>query len=78
MDKKLFMNMCEEFNRRYFLELPEIYTSLYESKVEITLIKNTQILFTDFQINVTLDKFETAQLKNIFEVISFFHDYLLF
>ncbi|KAE9528812.1 hypothetical protein AGLY_012387 [Aphis glycines] len=51
-------------------KLPEVYTSLTlcEFNVEITLIKNIQLLFTDFQINVTVDEFETAKIKNILKI----------
>lgn len=78
MNKQLFNNMREKLTQRNLLELPEIYTALCEANVEITLIKNMQLLLTDFTNYLTLDEFETAQLKNISEVISFFHDYLLF
>jgi len=50
MDKQLFIKMREELNKRNLLELPEVYTSLCEANVEITLIKNIQLLLTDFKI----------------------------
>jgi len=71
---KVFINAREEFNRKKLLELPEVFTALCDSNKENLFIKNTRLLFTVFPIAVTLNEFETIQLKNIFEVI-FFCDY---
>jgi len=69
-----FINSKEEFNRNKLLELPQVFTALCDSNVENIFIKDTRLLFTVFPVAVTLNEFETIQLKNIFEVI-YFCDY---